>query len=60
MKVKASGGIRSLDDAIKMLEAGTSRLGTSGGVEIAKEARERTEGKGKEEAGLETKVGTDH
>ncbi|KAK3697342.1 hypothetical protein LTR37_017487 [Vermiconidia calcicola] len=40
MKVKASGGIRTLEDAVKMLEAGASRLGTSGGVWIAKEARE--------------------
>lgn len=40
MQVKASGGIRTLDDALKMLEAGASRLGTSAGVWIAKEARE--------------------
>lgn len=43
MLVKASGGIRTLDDAVKMLEAGASRLGTSGGVWIVKEARESVE-----------------
>lgn len=40
MKVKASGGVRSFEDAVKMLEAGASRLGTSGGVLIAKQAKE--------------------
>ncbi|AHI53931.1 deoxyribose-phosphate aldolase [Spiroplasma sabaudiense Ar-1343] len=33
-KVKAAGGVRNLDDAIKMIEAGADRLGTSGGVQI--------------------------
>jgi len=32
--VKASGGIRSMDDAIKMIEAGATRLGASSGVDI--------------------------
>lgn len=32
MMVEASGGIRTLEDAVSMLEAGASRLGTSGGV----------------------------
>lgn len=39
MKVKASGGIRTLGDAVKMLEAGASRLGCSAGVAIAEEGR---------------------
>ena len=43
MQVKASGGIRTLADAVNMLEAGASRLGTSGGVWIAKEAKEKLE-----------------
>ena len=43
MLVKASGGIRTLQDAVRMLEAGASRLGTSGGVWIAKEAKEKVE-----------------
>lgn len=34
LKVKASGGIRSLETARDMLEAGASRLGTSSGVKI--------------------------
>jgi len=34
MGVKAVGGIRSYHDAIKMLEAGADRLGTSAGVTI--------------------------
>ncbi len=34
LKVKASGGIRDKETAIKMLEAGAERLGTSSGVKI--------------------------
>ncbi|HHY27035.1 MAG TPA: deoxyribose-phosphate aldolase [Desulfitobacterium dehalogenans] len=34
VKVKASGGIRSRDIALKMVEAGADRLGTSSGVQI--------------------------
>ncbi|WP_028305618.1 deoxyribose-phosphate aldolase [Desulfitobacterium sp. PCE1] len=34
VKVKASGGIRSRDSALKMVEAGADRLGTSSGVQI--------------------------
>jgi deoxyribose-phosphate aldolase len=34
MGVKASGGIRTRADAIRMVEAGASRLGTSAGVAI--------------------------
>jgi len=34
MGVKASGGIRSFEDAIKMLKAGANRLGTSASVAI--------------------------
>jgi len=39
--VKASGGIRDLDTALAMLEAGASRLGLSAGSEIIAEATER-------------------
>ena len=35
--VKASGGIRSLADALAMIQAGANRLGTSAGVAIATE-----------------------
>lgn len=34
LQIKASGGVRSLDDAKKMVEAGASRLGASAGVQI--------------------------
>jgi deoxyribose-phosphate aldolase len=34
MGVKAAGSIRSLEDALKMLEAGANRIGTSAGVSI--------------------------
>lgn len=37
--VKASGGIRTLDDVLKMLNAGASRIGTSNGVNIIKEIK---------------------
>lgn len=36
--VKAAGGIRTLTDALRMLEAGANRLGTSAGVAILHEA----------------------
>ena len=38
LSVKASGGIRTLEDAIEMLNAGASRIGTSGSVAIMEEA----------------------
>ena len=37
VKVKAAGGIRDLETALAMVEAGAERLGTSAGVEIVKE-----------------------
>ena len=37
LQVKASGGIRDKETAIKMIEAGATRLGTSSGVKIAAE-----------------------
>jgi deoxyribose-phosphate aldolase len=44
MKVKASGGVRGMEDAKRMLEAGASRIGTSSGVWIMQEARKVKEG----------------
>jgi deoxyribose-phosphate aldolase len=41
MGVKASGGIRTLDDALDMIEAGASRIGASSGINILKEYDER-------------------
>ncbi|KAH9818508.1 hypothetical protein DFH28DRAFT_1106068 [Melampsora americana] len=35
--VKASGGIKTLKDCIKMIEAGANRIGTSSGVKIMEE-----------------------
>lgn len=39
MKVKASGGVRNYADAVRMLEAGASRIGASAGVAIVQEAK---------------------
>jgi deoxyribose-phosphate aldolase len=39
-KVKASGGIRSASDCLKLIKAGAHRIGTSGGVSIMKEVDE--------------------
>jgi len=36
MGVKAAGGIRTLEDALAMIEAGATRLGCSAGVEIVR------------------------
>ena len=36
MGVKASGGIKTYEDALKMIEAGANRLGTSSGIAIVK------------------------
>lgn len=62
MAVKASGGVRSLADAVKMLEAGATRLGTSSGLWIMQQAREKIEqaknGKGEDRPGA-TRLYTD-
>ena len=39
MGVKASGGIRSFDDAQQMIRAGATRLGVSAGVRIVRESK---------------------
>lgn len=39
--VKASGGIRTLDDLLQMLDAGATRIGASASVKIIQEARAR-------------------
>jgi deoxyribose-phosphate aldolase len=38
MGVKASGGVRTLDDLLNMVGAGATRIGTSNGVKIIEEA----------------------
>lgn len=37
MGVKASGGVRTKEDMMKMIEAGATRIGTSNGVALVKE-----------------------
>ena len=39
VKVKASGGVKTVKDCVMMMEAGAQRIGTSSGVGIMKEAR---------------------
>lgn len=39
--VKAAGGIRTLADALAMIEAGATRIGTSAGVKIVEEIKAR-------------------
>ena len=41
VKVKASGGVKTVDDCVVMMEAGAERIGTSNGVWIMQEARGR-------------------
>ncbi|NKB23571.1 MAG: deoxyribose-phosphate aldolase [Kiritimatiellae bacterium] len=43
--VKASGGIRSYSDVIKMVEAGATRVGASSSIKIIEEAQAIAEGK---------------
>ena len=38
-QIKASGGIRNYQDALAMIEAGATRIGTSAGVAIAEEVK---------------------
>ena len=42
MGVKASGGIRTYTDAMRMIAAGATRIGASSSVHIVKEARSRS------------------
>lgn len=37
VKVKAAGGIRNLEAALEMIDAGAERLGTSSGIKIMNE-----------------------
>lgn len=40
MGVKASGGVRSYDDAMKMIDAGATRIGASSGIKIVSKVKE--------------------
>jgi deoxyribose-phosphate aldolase len=44
--VKASGGIRTYDDAVRMIQAGATRIGASASVKILEEAKARAPQKG--------------
>jgi len=44
MGVKASGGIRTCADALKMIAAGANRIGASAGIAIAAAAEEEKQG----------------
>jgi deoxyribose-phosphate aldolase len=44
--VKASGGIRTYADVVKMVDAGATRIGSSNSVNILQEARQLAAGKG--------------
>ena len=41
VKVKAAGGVRTLEQALAMIEAGAERIGTSPGVSIIEELKKR-------------------
>ena len=43
MEVKASGGIKTLEDAMAMIKAGATRIGTSSGVQIVKDFLQQEE-----------------
>mgnify|MGYP005860140467 FL=1 len=47
LRVKASGGIRSLDDVRRMIAAGAARIGSSSSVKIIEEARAQAGGGGR-------------
>jgi deoxyribose-phosphate aldolase len=40
--IKAAGGVRTLEDLLKMVEAGATRIGASAGVKIVEQARSGT------------------
>jgi deoxyribose-phosphate aldolase len=44
IKVKAAGGIRSLDAALEMIGAGAERIGTSAAAAIVDELKKRLQG----------------
>jgi deoxyribose-phosphate aldolase len=56
--------VRTLKDAVNMIEAGADRLGSSGGVWIAKEGEAAKEGKGgmdgERPKGVETRMFSDY
>lgn len=55
VKIKAAGGIRDVKTFIQMIENGAERIGTSSGIQIINDLKERFEKEGKEEITIETK-----
>lgn len=47
VRIKAAGGIRTIEDALRFIQAGASRLGTSAGVEIINQYQKMLEEKKK-------------
>ncbi|VAV82353.1 Deoxyribose-phosphate aldolase [hydrothermal vent metagenome] len=41
IKIKTAGGINDLDAALELIEAGTDRIGTSAGIKMVEELKER-------------------
>lgn len=62
MGVKASGGVRSWDDCVKMIEVGAGRIGTSSGVAIMREGELAKKGAGilKQGGGMTEEDGSDY
>lgn len=50
LKVKASGGVKTVNDSVTMMEAGAERIGTSSGVSIMEEAKGISHAAGSEES----------
>ena len=42
--VKAAGGIRDLDSALALIQAGATRIGTSSGIQIVESYKELKKG----------------
>ncbi|KAE8321497.1 putative RNA methyltransferase-domain-containing protein [Aspergillus sergii] len=60
-KVKASGGVRSAEDCIRMLKTGAERIGTSSGVKIMQELKGEAVGEqGAQQGAVETDVIKNH
>ena len=44
VKIKAAGGVRTLDDVLKVIEAGTDRFGATATIAILEECKRRYTG----------------
>lgn len=50
VKVKASGGVKTVNDSVVMMEAGAERIGTSSGVSIMEETKGISHAAGSEDS----------